>query len=206
MAASSAPTALPHPMSGARRIDSPARAEPARRAPRCGPLAGLAVRAHDAVLRAVRAGDCCSASWSRSLVRRAAGAREVRPRRSSSTNVWNPVTSDFGALAPIYGTLVTSADRAADRRAGELRHRAVPDRDVPGVAQAAARHRGRAARRDPVDHLRHVGAVRVRAAVRRLRAAAADRDVRRPAGSSGRCSRARPTASACCRRASSCRS
>ncbi len=24
------------------------------------------------------------------------------------TNVWNPVTSDFGALAPIYGTLVTS--------------------------------------------------------------------------------------------------
>jgi phosphate transport system permease protein len=25
------------------------------------------------------------------------------------TNVWNPVTSDFGALAPIYGTLVTSA-------------------------------------------------------------------------------------------------
>ena len=25
------------------------------------------------------------------------------------TNVWNPVTSQFGALAPIYGTLVTSA-------------------------------------------------------------------------------------------------
>ncbi|HEX6138195.1 MAG TPA: phosphate ABC transporter permease subunit PstC [Casimicrobiaceae bacterium] len=25
------------------------------------------------------------------------------------TNVWNPVTSDFGALAPIYGTVVTSA-------------------------------------------------------------------------------------------------
>jgi phosphate transport system permease protein len=25
------------------------------------------------------------------------------------TNVWNPVTMDFGALAPIYGTLVTSA-------------------------------------------------------------------------------------------------
>ena len=65
-------------------------------------------------------------------------------------------------------------DRAADRRAGELRHRAVPDRDVPGVAQAAARHGGRAAGGDPVDHLRHVGAVRVRAAVRRLRAAAAD--------------------------------
>ncbi len=25
------------------------------------------------------------------------------------TNVWNPVTGEFGALAPIYGTLVTSA-------------------------------------------------------------------------------------------------
>jgi phosphate transport system permease protein len=25
------------------------------------------------------------------------------------TNVWNPVTSEYGALAPIYGTLVTSA-------------------------------------------------------------------------------------------------
>src|SRR5512137_2005505 len=25
------------------------------------------------------------------------------------TNVWNPVTMDFGALAPVYGTLVTSA-------------------------------------------------------------------------------------------------
>ena len=25
------------------------------------------------------------------------------------SNVWNPVTSEFGALAPIYGTLVTSA-------------------------------------------------------------------------------------------------
>ena len=24
------------------------------------------------------------------------------------TNVWDPVTSEFGALAPIYGTLVTS--------------------------------------------------------------------------------------------------
>ncbi len=26
-----------------------------------------------------------------------------------TTNVWNPVTNDYGALAPIYGTLVTSA-------------------------------------------------------------------------------------------------
>ena len=33
------------------------------------------------------------------------------------TDVWNPVTSQFGALAPIYGTLVTSAIALADRRA-----------------------------------------------------------------------------------------
>ncbi len=40
--------------------------------------------------------------------------RRCRRCRSSAsrffvTNVWNPVTSEFGALAPIYGTLVTSA-------------------------------------------------------------------------------------------------
>ena len=48
------------------------------------------------------------------------------------TNVWDPVKLEFGALAPIYGTLVTSAIALADRRAGQLRHRAVPHRDVPG--------------------------------------------------------------------------
>ena len=33
-----------------------------------------------------------------------------------TTNVWNPVTKQFGALAPIYGTLVTSAIALVDRR------------------------------------------------------------------------------------------
>ena len=105
------------------------------------------------------------------------------------TNVWNPVTMDFGALAPIYGTLVTSAIALADRRAGELRHRAVPDRDVPGRPQAAARHRGRAAGGDSVDHLRHVGPVRVRAGFRRLRPAGAHEGLRRPVDSGAAVSR-----------------
>ena len=60
------------------------------------------------VLRAVRARDaarhpaarCWLLPWYR------------RCRSSAShffiTNVWNPVTSEFGALVPIYGTLVTS--------------------------------------------------------------------------------------------------
>ena len=34
--------------------------------------------------------------------------QHVRLRASSYTQSWNPVTEQFGALAPIYGTLVTS--------------------------------------------------------------------------------------------------
>jgi hypothetical protein len=34
-----------------------------------------------------------------------------------ATEVWNPVTEKFGALAPIYGTLVTSATHRRHRRA-----------------------------------------------------------------------------------------
>src|SRR6266478_7711000 len=35
-------------------------------------------------------------------------------------DVWNPVTEKFGALAPIYGTLVTSAiARSEERRVGK---------------------------------------------------------------------------------------
>ena len=40
---------------------------------------------------------------------------------------WDPVQNRYGGLVMIYGTLTTSLiHRAADRRAGELRHRAVP--------------------------------------------------------------------------------
>ncbi len=40
--------------------------------------------------------------------RRLAGAQHLRLRFPGYTEVWNPVTDKFGALAPIYGTIVTS--------------------------------------------------------------------------------------------------
>ena len=55
------------------------------------------------------------------------------------------------------------AHRAADRGAGQHRHRPVPDRHRAALAARADRHRHRAARGDPEHHLRHVGPVRVRA-------------------------------------------
>ena len=44
--------------------------------------------------------------------------------------IWNPVTDQFGALAPIYGTVVTSLIAMADCGADGIRHRLVPDRTV----------------------------------------------------------------------------
>ena len=49
--------------------------------------------------------------------------------RFVTARTWDPVGRQFGALVPIYGTLVTSADRDDHRGAGQLRHRDVPDRD-----------------------------------------------------------------------------
>ncbi len=63
--------------------------------------------------------------------------------------------------------------RAADRGAGELRHRAVPDRALTPVAQAAAGHRDRTAGRGAVDRLRHVGPAGVRPHPGHLRPGAA---------------------------------
>ena len=37
-----------------------------------------------------------------------AGAAHLRLSLSCTTRVWNPVTEKFGAIAPIYGTVVTS--------------------------------------------------------------------------------------------------
>ena len=61
------------------------------------------------------------------------------------------------------------ADRDDHRRAGELRHRLVPDRSRAALAARAGRHRDRTARRHPVDHLRHVGPVRAGAGDDRVR-------------------------------------
>ena len=73
------------------------------------------------------------------------------------------MTEKFGALAPIYGTLVTSLIAMLIAVPVGLMHRDVPHRTLPDVAAPADRHRHRTARRHPQHHLRHLGPVRVRA-------------------------------------------
>ena len=122
------------------------------------------------------------------------------------TNVWDPVKLNFGALAPIYGTLVTSAIALLI--------------GVPvsfGIALFLTEM-------CPVVLKRPLGtAVELLAAIPSIIYGmwglfvfapvfgdyvqpAAHQGVRRPVDPRARCSRARRTASACCRRASSCRS
>ena len=76
---------------------------------------------------------------------------------------WDAVQKNFGALVPIYGTLGHGADRHAHRRARQFRHRAVSDRDRARLDAHAGIGGHRAARGHPLDHLRHVGIVRLRA-------------------------------------------
>ena len=96
--------------------------------------------------------------------------------------------------------------RAADRGAGELRHRDLPDRAVPRLAEAPAGHGHRTAGRGAVDRLRHVGPARLRPHPGHLRAAAAAGGVSAACRCWARCCPARRWASASCRPASSWRS
>ena len=88
-------------------------------------------------------------------------------------------------------------DRHGVRRARQFRHRPVHHRIVPDLAEAAARHRHRTARRHPQHHLRHLGPVRVRAVPAADRPALAHRARSASCRGSARSSAARPTASAC---------
>ena len=88
------------------------------------------------------------------------------------------------------------ADRHGDRHPGQLRHRHLPHRALPLSAAPADRHRHRAARRHPLDHLRHLGPVRLRALPAGDGAALPHRHARQRAGASARSSPARLTASA----------
>ena len=92
-----------------------------------------------------------------------AGAARRSASASWSSERWNPVTENFGALAPIYGTLVTSFIAMLIAVPVGLLHRDVPHRALPAVAAPPDRHRDRAARRHSQHHLRHLGPVRVRA-------------------------------------------
>ena len=76
---------------------------------------------------------------------------------------WNPVTERFGALAPIYGTLVTSAIAMLIAVPVGLMIAFFLTELCPPGAAPADRHRHRAAGRHPQHHLRHLGPVRVRA-------------------------------------------
>ena len=99
-----------------------------------------------------------------------------------TTEVWNPVTEKFGALAPIYGTLVTSIIAMLIAVPVGLMIAFFLTELCPPMAAPADRHRHRAAGRHPQHHLRHLGPVRVRAVPAAVRAAVPDRHLRQRAG------------------------
>ena len=113
------------------------------------------------------------------------------------TERWSPVKEIFGALAPIYGTIVTSLIAMVIGIPGELRHRHLPHRALPAAAAPPDRHRHRAARRHPLDHLRPLGLLLPRAVPADHGPALAHQLDRQACRSSACCSAARPTASAC---------
>ena len=71
-------------------------------------LAGCTVREDNAVFRAAGAAVSLVAIMARCSTVALPALQAFGPRFFVS-DVWNPVTKQFGALAPIYGTLVTSA-------------------------------------------------------------------------------------------------
>ena len=69
--------------------------------------------------------------------RRLAGDREVRPRLPHRRSDWDPVAGRVRRPGDDLRHAGHLADRAGDRGAGELRHRAVPHRAVAGLAASA---------------------------------------------------------------------
>ena len=76
---------------------------------------------------------------------------------------WNPVTEKFGALAPIYGTVVTSIIAMLITIPIAFGIAVFLTGDLSALAADADRDRDRAARRDPEHRVRHLGLVRPRA-------------------------------------------
>ncbi len=89
--------------------------------------------------------------------------------------IWNPVTDEYGALAPIYGTVVTSLIAMALAVPTGVRHRAVLDRTVSAAAQAPHRRRGGTAGGRAQHHFRHLGTFRPGAGAATPRATLAHR-------------------------------
>ena len=114
--------------------------------------------------------------------RLAAGTQAPSASAFLTTQSWNPVTEKFGALAPIYGTLVTSLIAMLIGIPVSLGIAIFLTELCPLLAAPADRHGDRAARRHPLDHLRHLGPVRFRAVPAGDAAALADRPLRRDSG------------------------
>ena len=110
--------------------------------------------------------------------------------------VWNPVTEKFGALAPIYGTLVTALIAMAVGIPISFGIAVFLTEIWPHLAEAPGRHRDRTAGRHPQHHLRHLGPFRLRAVLPADAPAVPDRHGRRAAADRPRCSPGRPMASA----------
>ena len=114
------------------------------------------------------------------------------------TDAWDPVSQKFGALVPIYGTLVTAFIAMLIAVPVSFGIAMFLTEIAPQVDARPGRRGDRTARRHPVDHLRHVGPVRARAVPGRTRLSLARRAHRRGGRSSAACSPARRSASACC--------
>ncbi len=95
-----------------------------------------------------------------------------------TTEVWNPVTEKFGALAPIYGTLITSLIAMIIGIPISFGIAVFLTELAPALAAPPGRHRGRAARGHPEHHLRHLGLLRARPDPADLGPAVPDRHLR----------------------------
>ena len=91
---------------------------------------------------------------------RLAGAEDSFKFGFLTETIWNPVTDQFGALAPLYGTVITSLIAMLLAVPRGLRHRRVPDRDLPAVAARPDCHLHRAAGCGAQHRVRHLGPVR----------------------------------------------
>ena len=121
-------------------------------------------------------------------LRRLAGDPANSAWASCGPREWDPVQEKFGGLVMIYGTLMTSFIALLIAVPVSFGIALFLTELSPALAEAAAGHRHRIARRRAVDRLRHVGPAGVRPDPRHVRAAAAAERSSATCRSSARCS------------------